>query len=243
MKSRIALTVLLLTSTSAFAADLAPQPVEPVAPVYVPYVWTGFYAGGHIGVVGSDSKVDNLFFHTSNSYNDTAFIGGLHAGYNYEFEGGFVLGLEGDVDYTGLSKSRGGNILFADGSSASFSDKVESDWQGSIRARLGYAFDRFLPYVTGGVAFANNKYELSGVDSVIGAFGGSSRETRTGWTIGGGLEYALTDNWLLRAEVRYSDFGSNTFVFGGPLGINGKVRFHEVAGTVGVSYKFNSPWF
>jgi outer membrane immunogenic protein len=239
MKLRLALTVLLLTSTSAFAADLAPQPVEPVAPVYVPYVWTGFYAGGHIGVVGGDDKVDNLFFRSSNSFNDTNFLGGLHAGYNYEFEGGFVLGLEGDVDYTGLSKSRGGNILLANGQTASFSEKVESDWQGSIRARLGYAFDRFLPYIAGGVAFANNKYELEGVSSGIGAFNGSTRETRTGWTLGGGAEYAFTDNWLLRGEVMYSDFGSNNFSFAG-TGISGKVRFHEVAGTVGVSYKFNS---
>jgi len=243
MNSRLVLSALLLTSTSAFAADLAPQPAEPVAPVYVPYVWTGFYAGAHIGVVGGDAKVLNLFLNTTNKYNDTNFIGGLHAGYNYEFDGGFVLGLEGDIDYTGLSKTRGGNVAFANGSTASFSDKFQSEWQGSINARLGYAFDRFLPYVTGGVAFANTKYQINGVDSAFGAFGGSKSETRTGWTVGAGLEYALTDEWLLRAELRYTNFGNNSFAFGGPGAIHGKVRFRELAGTVGVSYKFNSPWF
>jgi outer membrane immunogenic protein len=237
MKIRLAIAALLLTSTTAFAADLAPQPAEPEAPVYVPYNWTGFYAGIHLGVVGTgDAKATNLVTGASAKFNNTDFIGGAHAGYNYEFPQGFVIGLEGDIDYVNLSKT--GNFS---GATFTESDKFKTDWQGSIRARAGYAFDRILPYVTGGVAFGDEKLTVSGVDTVTGAFGGSKSTTRTGWTVGGGVEYAMTDNILLRAEVRYSDFGKKTYQFAGTDPI--KVRFSDWSATVGLSYKFNSDWF
>jgi len=237
MKIRLAIAAFLLTSTTAFAADLAPQPAEPEAPVYVPYNWTGFYAGVHLGVVGAgDIKATNQVTGASVKFNDTNFIGGGHLGYNYEFPQGFVIGLEGDFDYTGLSKTQN----FA-GPTFTESDKFKSDWQASIRARAGYAFDRVMPYVTGGVAFANEKFTVSGFNTVTGSFGGSKSDTRTGWTVGGGVEYAMTDNILLRAEVRYSDFGKKTYQF---VGFNPvKVRFNEWSAIVGVSYKFNSEWF
>jgi outer membrane immunogenic protein len=237
MKIRLAIAAFLLTSTTAFAADLAPQPAEPEAPVYVPYNWTGFYAGLHAGVVGAgDIKATDLVTGASAKFNDTDFIGGAHAGYNYEFPQGFVIGLEGDIDYVNLSKTQNFS-----GATFTESDKFKTDWQGSIRARAGYAFDRILPYVTGGVAFGDEKFTVSGFDTVTGAFGGSKSTTRTGWTVGGGVEYAMTDNILLRAEVRYSDFGKKTYQFAGTDPF--KVRFNEWSATVGVSYKFNSDWF
>ena len=237
MKIHLAIAALLLTSTTAFAADLAPQPAEPEAPVYVPYNWTGFYAGLHAGVVGGgDIKATDLVTGASAKFNDTDFIGGAHAGYNYEFPQGFVIGLEGDIDYVNLSKTQNFS-----GATFTESDKFKTDWQGSIRARAGYAFDRILPYVTGGVAFGDEKFTVSGFDTVTGAFGGSKSTTRTGWTVGGGVEYAMTDNILLRAEVRYSDFGKKTYQFAGTDPF--KVRFNEWSATVGVSYKFNSDWF
>jgi outer membrane immunogenic protein len=231
MKLHLALAAFLLTFTPALAADLAPQPAEPAAPVYVAYSWTGFYLGLHAGVVGSNVKATNQLTGASAGLDDTGFIGGAHAGYNYQFDYGFVLGLEGDIDYTSLSKSRS----FA-GPTFTESDKFKSDWQGSIRARAGYAFDRFLPYVTGGVAFANENFRASGFDTVLGPYGGSSSTTRTGWTVGGGVEYAYDENWLIRAEIRYSDLGKKSFSFTNSAPI--KLRFNEVSGTVGVSYKF-----
>jgi outer membrane immunogenic protein len=239
MKSRLLLAAALLAAGSipVMAADLAPQPVEPVAPVYVPYSWTGFYIGLHAGVVGSDSKATNLLSGFAAKFDDTGFIGGAHAGYNYQFPQGFVIGLEGDIDYTSLSKTQ----TFA-GPTFSESDRFKSDWQGSIRARAGYAFDRVLPYITGGVAFANQKFTVSGFDTVLGPYGGSNSTTRTGWTLGAGVEYAMTDNILIRLEGRYSDFGKKNYQFAGSAPI--KVRFHEWAGTLGVSYKFSSAdWF
>ena len=222
MKMRLALAALLLTSTSALAADLAPQPVEPAAPVVAPvYSWTGFYAGAHVGALFPDAKVTDPSVGYSQKFDDVGFIGGLHAGYNEQFNGGFVIGLEGDIDYTSLSQTKdlvGGT------------DKFESDWQGSIRARAGYAFDNILPYVTGGVAFADEKFSSTGALGSV-----SQSKTVTGWTAGGGVEYAIDPNWIVRGEVRYTDFGKQNF---SGLGPTAKVRFNEVSTTLGVSYKF-----
>jgi outer membrane immunogenic protein len=222
----IACSIFALGVTSAVAADLAPQPVEPVVPVVLPYSWTGFYVGAHAGAVFSNSSA-NVGGFNFNSLDDTGFIGGAHAGYNYQFDGGFVVGLEGDIDYTSLDKDT--NTVFLGGPIRA---NIKSEWQASIRARLGYAFDRFLPYVTGGVAFGDEKF--TAVQTVpFGRF--SNSDTRTGWTVGAGLEYAMTDNWLVRGEVRYTDFGHNSFNGAGALG---RVKFNEVSTTLGVSYKF-----
>ncbi|WP_413992720.1 outer membrane protein [Labrys okinawensis] len=217
MKLAIALaSAALLSTTSAFAADLAPAPVEPVA-VITPYNWTGFYIGVHAGVDIGQGKVDGADFNT------TGFIGGAHAGYNYQFEGPWVVGLETDIDYSSFSKSE----TVTDGAGGVFRAKFKNEWQGSTRARVGYAFDRFLPYITGGVAYGDEK--------ISGLGGGSNSDTRVGWTAGAGLEYAIYDNWLVRGEVRYVDLGSHNFNI---AGTRHKTRFDSTNITLGVSYKF-----
>jgi outer membrane immunogenic protein len=225
----IACSIFALGVTSAVAADLAPQPVEPVVPIVLPYSWTGFYVGAHAGAVFSNASA-NAGITRFNDFDDTGFIGGAHAGYNYQFPSNFVIGLEGDIDYTSLNK----DYSFNDLAGTALHATVESQWQASIRARVGYAFDRFLPYLTGGVAFGDQKYDvrgtLAGVPIVF-----SNSNTRTGWTVGGGLEYAVTDNWLVRGEVRYTDFGTDS---SNVAGLRGRVKFNEVSTTLGVSYKF-----
>jgi outer membrane immunogenic protein len=223
MKMRLALAALLLTSTSAFAADLAPQAVEPAAPVVVPvFNWTGFYAGLHAGADFGQGKVGNTKF------DGTGFLGGAHAGYNEQFDGGFVLGLEGDIDYSSFSKSK--NVGLIDpftGAAVSARAKFKNEWQGSIRARAGYAFDNFLPYITGGVAFGDEKFTINGF--------GSDSETRVGWTAGGGVEYAIDPNWIVRGEVRYVDLGQKD---SNVIGTRIKTKFDSINTTLGVSYKF-----
>ena len=112
--------------------------------------------------------------------------------------------------------------------------------QASLRARAGFAWDRFLIYATGGIAFANAKLESEGTivfdDQSTADFNDSDSSTLTGWTAGGGVEYAFTDNIIGRVEVRYSDFGKDTF----HLNDSGDVKagFSQTAATVGISYKF-----
>ncbi len=220
MKMRLALAALLLTSTSAFAADLAPRTVEPAAPVAVAPVfsWTGFYAGLHAGADFGQGKGDVNAIPAHVKYNDVGFIGGAHAGYNEQFDGGFVVGLEGDIDYSSFSKSK--DVL-------GVNTKFKNEWQGSVRARAGYAIDTFLPYVTGGVAFGDQKLSADGFGSVS--------DTRVGWTAGAGVEYAVDQNWLVRGEVRYVDLGQSS---ANVQGANVKTRFESTNATLGVSYKF-----
>ncbi|WP_413991351.1 outer membrane protein [Labrys okinawensis] len=217
MKMRLALAALLLTSTSAFAADLAPQPVEPAAPAVLPvYNWTGFYAGLHAGAIIGQGKLDSADF------NSTGFIGGVHAGYNVQFDGGWVVGLETDIDYSSFNKSETvtNGVVTARA-------KFKNEWDGSTRARVGYAFDNILPYITGGVAYGDEKVSIAG--------GGSNTDTRVGWTAGAGVEYAIDQNWIVRGEARYIDLGSNNTNF---AGTRHKVKFDGTDLNLGVSYKF-----
>jgi outer membrane immunogenic protein len=237
---------------SAFAADLpsrAPPPIYlPPAPIFT---WTGIYIGGQIGYAwGNQNTSFGDAFGDFGQFGSNAqgVIGGAHVGYNLQLSQ-FVIGLEGSVDGTSLKKSFTSNgEFFGAGLPGSVNINVNSGIQGSIRGRVGYAWDRVLLYATGGVAFA-------GVDGSVqtnfgDGFGGfdSASSTRVGWTVGGGLEYAVTNNWSIRAEYRYSDFGHTTFfannsfndpAFGG-AGAFVNRHFVENQVQVGFSYKFDT---
>jgi outer membrane immunogenic protein len=225
---------------SAVAADL---PTRAPPPVYIPpvpiFTWTGIYLGGQIGYAwGHQNSV--VFLpngSTLNGYtNNDGVIGGAHVGYNYQV-GQFVVGLEGSVDGSSLSRSISG--FTPSYGIGAYTLGGNTGVQGSIRGRVGYAFDRVLLYATGGVAFAGvNGY----VQTPYAYNSGSS--TRVGWTIGGGLEYAVTNNWSIRAEYRYSSFGSYTTNYGGlaPLvtNVSASRRTNENQVQVGFSYKFDT---
>jgi outer membrane immunogenic protein len=250
-----------LTGSAAFAADL---PSREPPPVYVPpppiFTWTGFYIGGQVGYAwGTGGNRLTAFDPRTGTLVDRSFggrpsgvIGGGHVGYNYQFPGwnwfsssGIVIGLEGTVDGTSLSKTTvvtfpgnfGGGTLTAHSSAGI---------QGSIRGRLGVAFDRALIYATGGVAFAgvDSDLSLSGVDAAgVPFFVSRSRSnSRTGWTVGGGIEYAFTNNWSIRAEYRYTDFGTirRDAVFPGGGFFNGHRRFAQNQVQAGISYRFET---
>lgn len=234
----ISTAVVLALSTPALAADLATTPVEPVVPV-MPYSWTGFYAGVHAGY-GWGSEHDDLSVPTAgaatlDSFNVQGAVGGIHAGYNQQYES-FVFGVEGDLDLSGINGSQR-SAVGAEGATIS-SLSLRSTWQGSVRARIGYAFDRLLIYGTGGVAFGNAKVH-GFVDGPAGTFSGSQSKTLVGWTAGAGAEYAFDDHWIGRLEVRYTDFGKSTYRLIGPNGtLRFKSGFDDTMALAGVSYKF-----
>jgi outer membrane immunogenic protein len=226
----------------AAAADLPPS-----SPAYAPpnlpiFTWTGIYLGGDLGYAfGVSSKSLSYLgsYYGSSAWPDGV-IGGAHIGYNYQFPaitGGtnVVLGLEGDVEGSSYGKSwydRYGN---------SYTTSIPV--QGSTRGRLGLAFDRALLYITGGAVFGgfDNQFALPNGLST------ESTHTRVGWTIGGGIEYALTPNWSLRGEYRYSDFGKvsddiyyATSTGGGSLYNQNHETEHAIR--AGFSYKFSQPW-
>jgi outer membrane immunogenic protein len=226
-------------ASQAFAADL-PSSAPP--PVYVPpvpiFTWTGVYLGGQVGYAWGTQRANVLQSNGNtifNSYSAQGVIGGAHVGYNYQANQ-WVLGIEGSVDGTSISKS----FIRPVGFPAAFNVNYETSApiQGSIRGRLGVAWDRVLLYATGGAAFA-------GVDATYSSPFGSVTQstTRVGWTVGGGLEYAVTNNWSLYAEYRYSDFGSYSSnpagVFVTPVTINRHFTQNQVQG--GFSYHFSPP--
>ena len=167
----------------------------------------------------------------SDHFNLNGFVGGAHAGYNYQIDQ-FVIGAEGDLDYSDIKGSHSGAY---NGGASPRTLELKSQWQGSIRVRAGYAIDNLLLYGTGGLAFADGKLTNSGSDAGIAIPTTSSSKTHIGWTVGLGAEYAFTQHWVGRAEVRYSDFNDKTYrTFDGPV----KAGWDQTTGTLGVSYKF-----
>lgn len=189
---------LLAFASSAFAADL-PRPIykaPAVVPEFVPpFTWNGFYIGINGGYAWGKADISNSLASFSTDTTDGWLIGAT-AGYNYQF-GNFVLGLEGDADYA-LIKGNATNTATCGAGSC----EVKNTWFATARGRVGYALDRWLPYITGGGAFAGLKVEPS--------TGTSSTDTAIGWTAGAGVEYAFLGNWSAKLEYLYADLGTAT---------------------------------
>jgi outer membrane immunogenic protein len=187
------------------------------------YNWTGFYVGlyGGGGWGRHDRSNTNGF---NNSYNSSGgLIGGL-VGYNWQFNNPLVVGLEGDLAWASIKGD--------DGGVGGTLDQSTYRWLGSVRGRLGYAANNWLFFGTGGWAFANIRHFNDG-----GA-GDSFNNTRSGWTLGGGVEYAFLPNWTVRADYRYFDFGSYSRSAPANLVVPYSVSNKLQTVTAGLSYKF-----
>ncbi len=215
----------LVTAAPALAADIpyrqAPPPVE--APIVPLFTWTGLYLGGQIGYGWGTDTLTVYPAGFGTNFTPNGVVGGGHVGFNYQINQ-FVAGIEGDVEGTGISRtySPGGAV---------YNTKIPV--QGSIRGRLGVAFDQVLLYATGGGEFAGIDTNYTGL--------GSFSHTQAGWTVGGGIEYAITGNWSVRAEYRYTDFGHFTDFTPIAFGLGSSVTHHETENAVraGFSYKFD----
>ncbi|TPJ30551.1 porin family protein [Mesorhizobium sp. B2-8-3] len=228
MKSILLATATLIASTGgAFAAGVLAS--DPVASTYN---WTGLYVGAQAGYEWARTSYSFNGPHApypSGTFTPSGFVGGLYVGYNHQFDSPLVVGVQGDIEYANVKGSFNKPILSLGAGSA------DLRWQGSARVRVGYAFDRFLPYVTGGVAFGNFRFAGGPDPATLQSW----TKTKTGWTIGAGLEYAFADKWSARLEYRYTDFGTASGneapVFPDVIETM-KIRGHAVR--VGVSYKF-----
>jgi len=201
------------------------------------------------------------------SVDASGFVGGVYAGYNFDLGNNVIIGLEqdfvwGDVDEQTGYKSFDMRPL--NGGSPGYLNarvNVEQKWSGATRVRVGYAMDRVLPYLSAGVAYGKVKSSVdaylsltplgpnpfpaaSGIPNA-GSYQFNDSETFTGWTLGTGADYAVTDNVLLRFEYRYADYGSETYtrvIPGGTPSGTSTISYtvdhktHDVR--VGVAYKF-----
>jgi outer membrane immunogenic protein len=212
---------LLAAATAApplMAADLGTRP--PVkAPAYVPpayYNWTGFY----VGINGGYGFGTSNWTGTDNFNTNGGLVGGT-VGYNWQV-GQAVFGLEGDGDWSGIKGST------TTGCPAGC--ETRNDWLATFRGRLGYAADRFMPYITGGLAVGDIKATTPGFPGID--------TTRTGWTVGGGVEFAIAGPWTAKLEYLYVDLGSADcgFSCGAFAPDNVDLKTNIVRG--GINYKF-----
>jgi outer membrane immunogenic protein len=209
MKRYISASVAALATVTimgaANAADILRRDVMPMnpPPYYAPYNWTGFYIGINGG--GGWGTAD----WTGNGFDTAGGLAGGTLGYNWQMGQG-VFGLEGDFDWSNIGGSTG---------CVSTSCEVRSHWLSTVRGRFGYAFDRFMPYVTGGVAFGEVATTVVGFTSTT--------STKAGWTVGAGVEGSIAGPWTAKVEYLYVDLGGSS---------NSDFRAH--VGRVGLNYRF-----
>lgn len=275
----LAATLVVTLSGAAHAADLTrkapPAPVTPVAS------WTGFYAGVNVGggwgntdvgYAATDPLMQTAFDVISLPANgdrigSSGVLGGVQAGYNYQFAPTWVAGIEADFQFANINGS--GSTPYFGGFLFSSADQNIKSF-GTVRARLGYlATDSLLVYATGGFAYAqlNSNVAMTiaptaglfingvvngvpvsancGVGFTTACFAGSSSQLTPGWSLGGGLEYAVGQNWSLKGEYLYARFEQTvTAVAVSPLPGTQPNTYTAKFGTdlhvarVGLNYKF-----
>ena len=220
-------------SSTAFAADL-PSRRAPAPYVAVPvFTWTGFYAGVNAGYIFSDegritttgnngavgiagTTVNNVFIGArpgSVRNEPEGFTGGGQVGYNQQF-GNFVVGVEADAAYTDFRRTA--RVVGTTGATSDF--RTDMAFLGTVRGRLGYAFDRIMVYGTGGLAYADVENRATFFNApvpVVVGFEGRRSNIETGYTAGAGVEYAIPTGFslfgsnavTLKAEALYYDLG------------------------------------
>jgi len=195
-------------STSVFAADVIEQVPEAPEPMGVSEGWTGPY----VGIYAAYNWMSSTFKPGSDIDGIDGVGAGAYAGYNYQLDQNFVVGVEGMVGFSGAENN--------------FNDTtVEQDWDASLRARLGYAFGNSMLYGIGGLAGTKATVENGRTDS----------QTHLGWTIGAGFETVLTQNVVGRVEYDYSNYGEQNYNIDGP---NPDVSLTDHAIKLGVGLKF-----
>jgi outer membrane immunogenic protein len=241
MKQRLLGGVASAALLNASAALAAP----PVLPS-----WTGFYIGGHAGY--SWGSIDGDLTHTvlvpqtpffvrtpnpviipslGRDLDPNGGLGGFQAGYNYQVDR-IVYGLEADLSWTGQRDTSNFGVQHLTLNFEDFDYRetlaAKLQYMGTVRGRIGYAFDQFLPYVTGGFAWGRMKMDLSWAAAQRGnpgapvfasaSFSSSEAHTLTGWTLGAGFEYAFAPRWTAKFEYLYVDLGKDTYFAGIPGG-------------------------
>jgi outer membrane immunogenic protein len=221
--------LLALVSGSAMAADLtrpAPAPVYTKAPMMPAFSWTGCYVGGNVGGLWAKKDWTNIAGPAESSVDVSSWLAGGQVGCNYQVST-WVFGIQGDYDWTNASATASDTFFVA-------TDHTKIKSLASVTGRVGYAWDRFLGYVKGGGAWEADEYSIS---APLGVFATAS-ETRTGWTIGVGGEYAFTD-WLTGfAEYDYYDFGNKSNTFAGTFTTAVNIKETKSVAKAGLNFKF-----
>lgn len=259
MKKLLLASTILTFAGPALAADLARKmPVKAPPPVVAPvpyFTWTGCYLGGHAGA-GWGRKD----FSEPDTFGDFAdpgeairvdtgagFLGGGQIGCNYQFARNWVFGVEGDFSWADL-KGDAVDPFFSGKHGNPITFHAKTDWITDVAGRFGYAWDRWMLYGKGGVAWAHDKYAIGNLLFFNDRFCFNSAgcnptgiETRTGWTAGIGIEWAFWTNWSAKVEFDHYDFGTKQVTLFDPVAdrsglVDVKQRIEAVK--FGLNYRF-----
>jgi len=236
MRTNLLLSAAIAALTGpAFAADLpARMPVKAPVVAAPVFIWTGCYVGAHIGGGFGQTKLTDTtgfvtFAGSGPTINTSGFLGGGQVGCNYQFSPSWVVGAEGEFSASDIK----GDSSFLDAGFFPATAHAKTDWLTSATARLGYTWDRWLVYAKGGAAWAHDKFEWA----EAGFFDATATESRTGWTVGAGIEWAFAPNWSTRLEYDYYDFGTLTVTDSvSGFSVDSKNTIHTVK--AGVNYRF-----
>jgi outer membrane immunogenic protein len=234
----------LATALAAGAAQAADIPSRKGPPAYMPpppmFSWTGFYVGLNLGG-GWQERNNNNWGWGGGSSSNGGIVGGAQIGYNYQLSPMFVVGVETDFQGTSIGSGGGNNNnnwwLFGGGFPGfgwGGGGAARIDWFGTVRGRLGLTlpnWPQLMIYGTGGFAYGD----------VRGAgLWAPWSQTQTGWTAGGGVEWAFMPNWSAKAEYLYTELSgnnNNNWGWGWGGNANNRTRFHTIR--AGLNYHFN----
>jgi len=219
-----------LLSTQAFAADL-PMPAPPpralaaYIPVAPPFSWTGIYIGGNVGAAWNRGTVSDA---AGNSFtlpsNNAVFMGGGQVGGNWQM-GALVLGVEGQFDWLANQNNSSAGIAVPNGipgGTDTISVVSKDRWLTTLTGRIGFAADHWLFYAKGGGAWVGNQsFTVNDATNPAASFTTSNGGWNTGWTVGGGIEWAFAGPWSAKIEYDYIKLSSNSFTVPtpSPLGV------------------------
>ena len=232
-KTVLALAAVVGGTLAANAADLRPvYKAPPAPPPPVIYNWSGFYVGGHGGFAWAETTASRFAVNgvlppappVDPTFDRDGGFGGGQVGWNWQAPGSpWVWGIEGDISGADISGSA---------TVGGITGTADIDMLATIRGRLGYAWDRVMIYGTGGAAWARNELTVSGFGITL-----TEDRTHSGWVAGGGIEWALWDNWTVKAEYQFLSFDSERFL-SGPVagGIDVDTDIHTIR--IGLNYRF-----
>jgi outer membrane immunogenic protein len=230
----------VLLSVPALAADLG-RPVykAPVIAAVPTFNWSGCYIGvSGGGAWGQSRHINRAGGVDTNITNDYDLRGGLvgpTVGCNFQ-TGAFVFGVEGDWSWT----SKEGSAFDIPPFNVAFESQTREHWLATARGRVGWAWDRWMIYVTGGAAFADIEARVIPPAPPLVTI--SESRTRVGWTVGAGWEWAFSQNWSAKLEYLYVDFGNEAYFQVPPAGFVNRAGGVPVTDHIiraGINYRFN----
>ena len=237
---------LAVTTLPTSAADLGARPITkaPIAAPVALYNWSGFYIGGHVGGLWADKDWTDVTppppFIPLGSHTASGVAAGGQVGFNWQ-TGAWVFGVEGQFSWTNADSDHGCIVA---GAVVLLTCRTEMNWVGTAAGRIGYAFNNVLLYAKGGAAFADEDFltipSTTGVALGVQSVALRASDTRTGWMVGGGVEWGFTPNWSAKIEYNFMEFGKDTFAFVDPVFGTSLIQIDQQVHLVkaGINYRF-----